>query len=116
MWPLTSQRKRRTCGPENFQSSAKTDFFNTIQPEADSEMAGMQARKGSGRCLSNQWATRTEPREIRLQPFRPSVSAIHNSRVSPPPREERWAPSEGTGHHKFASTNSPQNQNRRSNK
>jgi hypothetical protein len=28
---LTWQRKRRTCGPENFQSSAKTDFFNTIR-------------------------------------------------------------------------------------
>src|ERR1700722_1854366 len=26
MWSLTSQRKRRTCGPEDFQSSAKTDF------------------------------------------------------------------------------------------
>ena len=53
MWPLTSQRKRRTCGPEDFQSSAKTDFFNTIQPEADSEMAGMQAGKGADRQLLN---------------------------------------------------------------
>src|SRR3984957_17523622 len=26
MWSLTSQRKRRTCGPEDFQPSAKTDF------------------------------------------------------------------------------------------
>ena len=30
MWSLTSQRDRRTSGPENFQSSAKKDFFNTI--------------------------------------------------------------------------------------
>jgi len=27
---LTSQRVRCTSGPENFQSSAKKDFFNTI--------------------------------------------------------------------------------------
>jgi len=33
MWTLTSQRDRRTSGPENFQSSAKKDFFNTIDPE-----------------------------------------------------------------------------------
>jgi hypothetical protein len=32
MWSLTSQRERRTSGPENFQSSAKKDFFNTIDP------------------------------------------------------------------------------------
>src|SRR5882724_4443293 len=30
MWSLTSQRERRTSGAENFQSSAKKDFFNTI--------------------------------------------------------------------------------------
>ena len=30
MWSLTSQRERRTSGPENFQPSAKKDFFNTI--------------------------------------------------------------------------------------
>ena len=30
MWSLTPQRERRTSGPENFQSSAKKDFFNTI--------------------------------------------------------------------------------------
>jgi hypothetical protein len=30
MWPSTSQRARRTSGPENFQSSTKKDFFNTI--------------------------------------------------------------------------------------
>jgi len=30
MWSLTWQRERRTSGPENFQSSAKKDFFNTI--------------------------------------------------------------------------------------
>ena len=35
MWSLTSQRERRTSGPENFQSSAKKDFFNTIVPKAD---------------------------------------------------------------------------------
>jgi hypothetical protein len=35
MWSLTSQRERRTSGPENFQPSAKKDFFNTIAPEAD---------------------------------------------------------------------------------
>ena len=28
MWSLNSQRERRTSGPENFQSSAKKDFFN----------------------------------------------------------------------------------------
>ncbi|MGB9314735.1 MAG: hypothetical protein WCB62_06880, partial [Pseudolabrys sp.] len=28
---LTSQRERRTSGLENFQSSAKKDFFNTIR-------------------------------------------------------------------------------------
>ena len=32
MWSLTSQRVRRTSGPQNFQSSAKEDFFNTIRP------------------------------------------------------------------------------------
>jgi hypothetical protein len=32
VWSLTSQRERRTSGPENFQSSAKKDFFNTIDP------------------------------------------------------------------------------------
>jgi hypothetical protein len=30
MWSLTSQRERRTSGPEKFQSSVKKDFFNTI--------------------------------------------------------------------------------------
>ena len=30
MWSLTSWRVRRASGPENFQSSAKKDFFNTI--------------------------------------------------------------------------------------
>src|ERR1035437_1529075 len=33
MWSLTSQRERRTSGPENFQSQAKKDFFNTIRHE-----------------------------------------------------------------------------------
>ena len=31
MWSLTSQRERRTSGPENFQSSTKKDFFNFAQ-------------------------------------------------------------------------------------
>src|ERR1017187_1567556 len=31
MWPLTSQRERRTCGPENFQSQAKKDFLKTVR-------------------------------------------------------------------------------------
>ena len=35
MWSLTSQRERRTSGPENFQSSAKKDFFNN-RPKVDS--------------------------------------------------------------------------------
>src|SRR4051812_3291138 len=35
MWSLTSQRERRTSGPEDFQSSAKKDFFNTIPFKAD---------------------------------------------------------------------------------
>jgi hypothetical protein len=30
---LTSQRERRTSGPENFQSQAKKDLFNTIGQE-----------------------------------------------------------------------------------
>src|ERR1044071_6962079 len=30
MWSLTSRRVRRTSGPQNFQSSAKKAFFNTI--------------------------------------------------------------------------------------
>jgi hypothetical protein len=30
MWSLTLQRVRRTGGPENFQSSVKKDFFNSI--------------------------------------------------------------------------------------
>src|SRR2546430_6513988 len=30
MWSLTSQRERRASGPENFQSQAEKDFFNTI--------------------------------------------------------------------------------------
>ena len=33
MRSLTWQRKRRTSGPENFQSQAKKDFFNTICQE-----------------------------------------------------------------------------------
>jgi hypothetical protein len=32
MWSLNAPRERRTSGPENFQSSAKKDFFNTIGP------------------------------------------------------------------------------------
>src|SRR5258705_10854280 len=31
MWSLTSLRAKGTSGPENFQSSAKKDFFNTIR-------------------------------------------------------------------------------------
>src|SRR5258708_4456911 len=31
MRSLSSQRERRTSGPENFQSSAKKDFFNNIR-------------------------------------------------------------------------------------
>src|SRR5258708_4683578 len=34
MWSLTSQREKRTSSPENFQSSAKKDFFNTICQQA----------------------------------------------------------------------------------
>ena len=30
MWSLTLQRVRHTGGPENFQSSVKKDFFNSI--------------------------------------------------------------------------------------
>jgi len=30
MWSLTLQREGRTSGPENFCSSVKKDFFNTI--------------------------------------------------------------------------------------
>jgi hypothetical protein len=30
MWSLTSQRVRRTSGPENFWSCARKDFFNSI--------------------------------------------------------------------------------------
>jgi hypothetical protein len=33
MWSVTSQRERRTGDPENFQPSAKKDFFNTIRQE-----------------------------------------------------------------------------------
>src|SRR5882762_5358912 len=36
MWSLTSRRERRTSGPENFQSSEKKDFFNTIDPNQTS--------------------------------------------------------------------------------
>jgi hypothetical protein len=39
MLSLTSQRKRRTSGPENFQSSAKTDFFNTIRQKRPQKSA-----------------------------------------------------------------------------
>jgi len=35
MWSLTARRERRTSGPENFQSSAKKDFCNTIGGKAD---------------------------------------------------------------------------------
>jgi hypothetical protein len=38
------QRERRTSGPENFQSSAKTDFFNTMLSFPDVEM--MYGRTG----------------------------------------------------------------------
>ncbi len=33
LWSLTPQHVRRTSGPENFQPSAKKDFFNTIGPK-----------------------------------------------------------------------------------
>ena len=36
MWSLNSPRERRTSGPENFQSSAKKDFFNTIRQKLPS--------------------------------------------------------------------------------
>ena len=36
MWSLSSQRERRTGGPDNFRSSSKTDFFNTIDQKQPS--------------------------------------------------------------------------------
>jgi hypothetical protein len=47
MWSLTSQRVRRTRGPENFQSSTKRDFFNSIGREADIRRSG-EVRKSAG--------------------------------------------------------------------
>jgi len=43
MWSLTSQRERRTSGPENFQSQAKKDFFNTICQLQKLRLAGNDA-------------------------------------------------------------------------
>jgi hypothetical protein len=44
--PLTSQRVKCTSGPENFQSSTKKDFFNTIPTEADTNRKGRHVRWG----------------------------------------------------------------------
>jgi hypothetical protein len=33
MWSLTSPRAERISGPENFRSSARRDFFNSIGTE-----------------------------------------------------------------------------------
>src|SRR5712671_5622044 len=59
MWSLTLQRVRRTGGPENFQSSVKKDFFNSIGTKRTcrrsyfvSAVAGLtdQARMRPNRC------------------------------------------------------------------
>src|ERR1700730_6278756 len=42
MWSLTSQRERRTSGPENFQSQAKKDFFNTIRHKRSYRLSSWQ--------------------------------------------------------------------------
>jgi hypothetical protein len=51
MWPLTSQRERRASGPENFQSQAKKDFFNTIPPRTDIISMAAEVRKGANTGL-----------------------------------------------------------------
>jgi hypothetical protein len=35
IWSLTSPRVKRISDPENFRSSARKDFFNTIRGKAD---------------------------------------------------------------------------------
>jgi hypothetical protein len=40
MWSPTSPRLERISGPEKFCSSAKKDFFNTIEGEADMATPG----------------------------------------------------------------------------
>src|SRR5882762_7976756 len=47
MWPLTSQRERCTSGLENFQSSAKKDFFNTIRHERSYPCSGRDTTQRS---------------------------------------------------------------------
>ena len=53
MWSLTSQREKRTGGSENFQSSAKKDFFNTICHEQTWSIAEVAKRKAARRRPSH---------------------------------------------------------------
>jgi hypothetical protein len=48
MWSLTSQRERRTSGPEDFQSSAKKDFFNIIRQKRSfhSRVVSLESKEG----------------------------------------------------------------------
>jgi hypothetical protein len=46
MWSLTSPLVGRTSGAENFRSSAKKDFFNSICQQRKSDRAVQ-----TGRCL-----------------------------------------------------------------
>jgi hypothetical protein len=50
MWSLTSQRERRTSGPENFQSSTKKDFFNNIRHEQSFEIDSFLVPGRKRRC------------------------------------------------------------------
>src|SRR5258705_10781757 len=69
MWSLTSQRERRASGPENFQSSAKKDFFNTICHK-------LAFRRGSGHLnmprvylMSGSFTEKMAPRGIGSVPL-----------------------------------------------
>src|SRR5258708_14174769 len=61
MRSLTSQRVRRTSDPENFQSSAKKDFFNTIGAKrtlAKAPMSPKYQRQLSTKSRRRPWAHR----------------------------------------------------------
>jgi hypothetical protein len=60
MWSLTSQRERRTSGPENFQSSAKKDFFNTIRQERSFHNRLRRFDRAAERERRRDWERRLE--------------------------------------------------------
>src|SRR6266852_6406667 len=85
MWSLTLPRAGRASGAEKFRSSARKDFFNSIDPTQTSNLIAL-------------WAdvSHTAPATYRPGPFRPATVDKHakrgvhlsglNSRRNGPPR------------------------------